>query len=449
MTDANVKYPVINIIGGGLSGCEAALTLADSGFEVNLFECRPALNMDIFKTDGLCELVCSNSLGSQNPLSAPGILKSELAALGSFVLAAAGKCSVPGGQALCVDRARLTAAISEKMAEYPNINIIRREVKVLSEFDANSVILLASGPLTTPSLFAELSKLLEARLYFYDAVAPIIDAASVDMDRAFWQDRYAKGTPDYLNIAFNKEEYDIFYDALITAGTVPPADNEKEIFFESCMPVEELARRGRHTLRFGPMKPKGFDDPRTGRMPYAVLQLRAEDNLFSSYNLVGFQTKMTFPEQKRILSLIPALANVKILRHGVIHKNHYIFSPERVNFNLSLKKDPRIFAAGQLLGSEGYTEAIATGKIAAFNIIRSLRAGDNESVLKHIDYERTMIGSLLIYLTKSIISMKKFVPMNANFGILNTTITSREELPIESALQIESLTSYIKNLIKK
>ncbi len=448
MTDT-VEYPLINIIGGGLSGCEAALTLADSGFKVNLFECRPSLNMDIFKTEGLCELVCSNSLGSQNPQSAPGILKSELLALGSFVLDAAGKCSVPGGQALCVDRAKLTAAISEKISQYPGITVIRREVKGLAEFGEGAIILFASGPLTTPTLFAELSKLLEARLYFYDAVAPIIDAASVDTQRAFWQDRYAKGTPDYLNIAFNQEEYDIFYDALINAETVPPADNEKEIFFESCMPIEELARRGRHTLRFGPMKPKGFDDPRTGRMPYAVLQLRAEDNLFSSYNLVGFQTKMTFPEQKRVLSLIPALENVKILRHGVIHKNHYIFSPECVNFNLSLKKNPMIFAAGQLLGSEGYTEAIATGKIAALNIIKSIKTGDHESVLKHIDYERTMIGSLVIYLTKSIIPMKKFVPMNANFGILNTSIISREELSIESAAQIGNLTSHIKNFIKK
>ncbi|HNY13807.1 MAG TPA: methylenetetrahydrofolate--tRNA-(uracil(54)-C(5))-methyltransferase (FADH(2)-oxidizing) TrmFO, partial [Candidatus Wallbacteria bacterium] len=347
------------------------------------------------------------------------------------------------------DRAKLTAAISEKISQYPGITVIRREVKGLAEFGEGAIILFASGPLTTPTLFAELSKLLEARLYFYDAVAPIIDAASVDTQRAFWQDRYAKGTPDYLNIAFNQEEYDIFYDALINAETVPPADNEKEIFFESCMPIEELARRGRHTLRFGPMKPKGFDDPRTGRMPYAVLQLRAEDNLFSSYNLVGFQTKMTFPEQKRVLSLIPALENVKILRHGVIHKNHYIFSPECVNFNLSLKKNPMIFAAGQLLGSEGYTEAIATGKIAALNIIKSIKTGDHESVLKHIDYERTMIGSLVIYLTKSIIPMKKFVPMNANFGILNTSIISREELSIESAAQIGNLTSHIKNFIKK
>lgn len=435
----------INIIGGGLSGSEAALTLAERGYSVNLYECRPQFMPEVFKTGFLAELVCSNSLGSLNPDSAPGILKSELTALGSHLLSSALECSVPGGQALTVERERFCNSIEKKAAQYQNLKLIRREIQSIDEFEKDSITLLASGPLTTPGLFSSLAAKFDSKLYFYDAVSPIIDASSVDMSRAFWKNRYGRGTDDYLNIAMNKEEYDKFYSALVSAEVVEARDNEKEIFFESCMPIEEIARRGFHTLRFGPMKPKGFEDPRTGRMPYALLQLRTENHLNSAFNIVGFQTKMKFSEQKRVFSIIPGLENIKILRYGVIHKNYYIYSPGLLNFNLSLKSSPNIFAAGQLLGSEGYAEAIATGKIAALNIIEKISKNNENSVLEYIDYEQTMIGSLMKYLIKSDLPMKKFVPMNSNFGLINRTRSSKEGFAALSAEQLKKLSCLIAN----
>lgn len=436
----------VNIVGAGLAGAEAALTLAELGTRVRLFECRPAVMPEVFKTGSPCELVCSNSLGSMKPESAPGILKAELAALGSHLLAAASETRVPGGQALCVDRAAFSALIERKLRESSLIDYITEEVVSLSRFAADETVLLASGPLTTTALFGSLAGEFSGNLYFYDAVSPIIDAGSIDMSRAFWKNRYSRGADDYLNIALNKDEYFAFYRELIAAKTVPPRDNEKEIFFESCMPVEELARRGEHTLRFGPMKPKGFDDPRTGRMPYAVVQLRTENGMNSAFNIVGFQTKMTFGEQARVLALIPGLEKVKILRHGVIHKNRYMHSPALVNCDLSLRSNPRVYVAGQLLGSEGYTEAIAGGKLAALNIAYAARTGDRRCVLELIDASRTMIGSLFKYLTMSGAPAKKFVPMNSNFGLVDTFAHPKETFHAGSREEIEKLAAIVKAL---
>lgn len=436
----------VNVIGAGLAGAEAALTLAEHGFKVRLFECRPAVMPEVFKTGAPCELVCSNSLGSMKPESAPGILKSELEALGSHVLAAASAARVPGGQALCVEREKFSKIIEEKILGDPNIDFIREEVRSLSSFAVGEKVVIASGPLTTAALFDSLADKFSGNLYFYDAVSPIVDADSIDMSRAFWKNRYSKGADDYLNIALNKDEYFAFYRELIAAKTVPPRDNEKEIFFESCMPIEELARRGEHTLRFGPMKPKGFDDPRTGRMPYAVLQLRTENGLNSAFNIVGFQTKMTFGEQARVLAVIPGLEKIKILRYGVIHKNRYMYSPGLVNFNLSLKSDPSVFAAGQILGSEGYSEAIAGGKLAALNIVYAAKTGENRSVLELIDCGRTMAGSLFKYLTMSGAPMKKFVPMNSNFGLVDTKSYPKETFHELSREQISKLAGMLKKI---
>ncbi len=441
-----MKYAPVNVIGGGLSGCEAALTLASLGFRVNLFECRPAVMPDVFNGGGLCELVCSNSLGSLRPESAPGILKAELLALGSRVLSAALESRVPGGQALCVDRAKFSEGISAAVEANSNIELIRHEVKSLDEFERGSMVIIATGPLTTPDFFKSLSTKFCDNLYFYDAVAPVIDASSVDMSRAFWKNRYSKGSDDYLNIALNKEEYFTFYDALISAKTVAPRDNEKEIFFEGCMPIEELARRGPHTLRFGPMKPKGFEDPRTSKMPYALLQLRTENSLNSAFNAVGFQTKMTFSEQTRVLSLIPGLEKVKILRYGVIHKNYYMYSPGLLNFNLSFRANPYVFAAGQLLGSEGYCEAIAGGLFCALNVALSLKTGENKSVLEFIDYESTIAGSLIKYLTLNGSGKKRFVPMNSNFGLINIQKYSKDSFYEASKAQIAKLSEFIKTI---
>jgi methylenetetrahydrofolate--tRNA-(uracil-5-)-methyltransferase len=437
-----MSIAAVNVIGGGLGGAEAALSLADYGFKVNLFECRPGVMQGVFKTGGLCELVCSNSLGSLKPESAPGVLKSELAALGSHLIAAAFEARVPGGQALCVDREKFSEIITAKIEKNDNINLVRREVLSLDEFESGSKVIIATGPLSTPAFFNSLADKFSDNLYFYDAVSPIIDAGSVDLSRAFWKNRYSKGSDDYLNIALNKDEYFAFYNELIKAKTVPAREGEKEIYFESCMPVEELARRGEHTLRFGPMKPKGFDDPRTGRMPYALIQLRTENSLNSAFNIVGFQTKMTFGEQARVLALIPGLEIVKILRYGVIHKNNYMYSPQLLNFNLSMKSAPDIFAAGQILGSEGYCEAIAGGKLAALNAAYSLKTGDNRSVLELIDYERTMAGCLFKYLILSGVAKKRFVPMNSNFGLVDTAKYPKEtfhELSNEQILKLAGL----------
>ena len=440
-----MNVAAVNVIGGGLSGAEAALSLADYGFKVNLFECRPGVMQGVFKTGGLCELVCSNSFGSLKPESAPGVLKSELAALGSHLIAAAFEARVPGGQALCVDREKFSKIISDKIEKNGNINLVRREILSLGEFESGSKVIIATGPLSTPAFFNSLADKFSDNLYFYDAVSPIIDADSVDMSRAFWKNRYSKDGGDYLNIALNKDEYFAFYNELIKAETVPAREGEKEIYFESCMPIEELARRGEHTLRFGPMKPKGFEDARSGRMPYALIQLRTENSLNSAFNIVGFQTKMTFSEQRRVLSSIPGLENIKILRYGVIHKNNYMYSPQLFNFNLSMKSNPDIFAAGQILGSEGYCEAIAGGKLAALNTASLLRTGDNRSVLELIDYERTMTGCLFKYLILSDMAKKRFVPMNSNFGLVDTAKYPKETFHELSKEQILKLADLLKN----
>ena len=363
----------VTIIGGGLAGSEAAWQLAEAGFSVLLFEMRPGRMTAAHRTGDLAELVCSNSLKSESLHTAPWLLKEELRRLGSLLLSVAARTRVPAGQALTVDRQQFAQQVSAALEAHPRITIRREEI---TQLPSTGSVIVASGPLTAGALADDIALRTGAgRLYFYDAISPIVDADTVDHTIAFAASRYGKsidGTADYLNCPLTKEEYDRFVDALLAGESVPahiPEDEPSCPFFEACLPLEELARRGRDTLRFGPMKPTGLTDPRTGRRPYAVVQLRRENARADSYNLVGFQNHLRFGEQQRILRLIPGLATAEFLRYGQIHRNTYLNGPALLDAALRLKSDPRLYFAGQLCGVEGYVESIATGLAAARHLI--------------------------------------------------------------------------------
>lgn len=357
--------PKIQIAGGGLAGSEAALQIARGPLNVVLWEMRPVRMTPAHQTDRFAELVCSNSLKSDQHPSASWLLKEELRRLGSALIAAAYESRVPGGQALTVDREAFAEQITHAVESHPRIEVRREEFTVLDE---RAITIIATGPLTSDALAAEVGRITgTGRLFFYDSISPIVDAATVDESIAFRASRYDKsldGTGDYLNCPFNKEEYDRFYDALIQAQTVEAHIPEDVPYFEACLPIEEIARRGRDTLRFGPMKPMGLVDPRTGRRPYAAVQLRVENLRADSYNLVGFQNHLKFGEQKRILRMIPGLENAEFLRYGQIHRNTYINAPALLDATLRLRAAPSVLFAGQISGVEGYVESIATGFLA-------------------------------------------------------------------------------------
>lgn len=411
----------LSVIGGGLAGSEAAWQAARRGLAVTLYEMRPTVQTEIHRTEGLAEIVCSNSLGSVLPNRAPGLLKEELQRLDSMVLSCAFETAVPAGQALAVDRQRFSDAVEARLRGLPNVTIVREEV---SRIPDDRPVVVATGPLTSPSLAAHVQELLgQDYLYFYDAASPIVSTDSLDPDAMFAASRYGKSGDDYLNCPLNEAEYQAFYEALMAAETVPFKDFEKPKFFEACLPVEELAARGRDTLRFGCMKPVGLPDPRTGKEAYAVLQLRAENEARTMYNLVGFQTRMKWGEQRRVFRLIPALRQAEFLRYGVMHRNIFINSPTALSPTSELKGHPGIFLAGCLIGSEGYVECVASGWLAGVNAVRSLR-GEPLLVLP----QETCIGSLLHYLTTS--RSDTFQPMNVNFGLmppLETRLRKKEQ----------------------
>jgi methylenetetrahydrofolate--tRNA-(uracil-5-)-methyltransferase len=358
--------PPIHIIGAGLAGCEAAWQAARAGCPVTLFEMRPHRSTEAHQTDRLAELVCSNSLKSESENTAPWLLKEELRRLGSLLLDAAKTARVPGGQALTVDRHVFAAEVTRAIESEPHIELRREEV---TQLDPAAITIIASGPLTSDALASEIARFTGShRLFFYDAISPIVDAESINLDVAFRQSRYGKsmdGSDDYLNCPLNREEYEHFVDQLLAGQSVPAhIESDRACYFEACLPLEELARRGRDTLRFGPMKPMGLSDPRTGRRPWAVVQLRQENLRADSYNLVGFQNHLRFPEQARIFRLIPGLENAEFLRYGQIHRNTYINGPQLLTPTLQLKQEPRILFAGQISGVEGYVESIATGLLA-------------------------------------------------------------------------------------
>ncbi len=400
----------VAIIGGGLAGSEAAWYLANKGVKVNLYEMRPKKMTPAHKTGNLGELVCSNSLGSKELSTASGLLKKEMELLNSLIIKAAKEAYVPAGQALAVDREKFSNFITETLENHKNVNIIREEIKDINDL-SEDIILIASGPLTSENLSNSLKNLIgENYLYFYDAIAPIVYADSIDFSKGFWGSRYGKGGNDYFNLPMTKEEYERFYKALISAQQVPLKDFERN-YYEACLPIEEIARRGKETLLYGPLKPVGLIDPKTGKRPYAVVQLRKENKEGTLFNLVGFQTKLTYPEQKRVFRLIPGLENAEFARLGQIHRNTYINSPRLLNKDLSLKKKDNIFFAGQITGVEGYSESAASGIYAAINIFRKLNGKE-----PLIFPKETMIGALINYITDE--NKKEFQPMGANFGIL-------------------------------
>jgi len=397
------------VVGGGLAGSEAAWALAERGIDVTLHEMRPVVPTPAHQTDRLAELVCSNTFKSVELGNAHGLLKAELRVLDSLLLPCADEARVPGGSALAVDRDAFSRLVHERLHGHPRISVVRGEVTTLPEAGV-----VATGPLTSDRLAAAIGERLgAAALAFYDAIAPIVAADSIDHDRVYALSRYGKGDgDDYLNCPMTREEYEGFIDALVAADQFHGHEFDAVPYFEGCLPVEEMAKRGRETLRFGPMKPVGLPDPRTGREPYAVVQLRREDRGGQMWNLVGFQTRLRIPEQKRVFAMIPGLAGVEYLRYGSIHRNAYLNSPAALGPALTAPGNGRLFFAGQLTGVEGYTESLGTGLLAGINLARVL-GGREPAVPPPV----TMLGGLYRYLRDA--DPRHFQPMNANFGLLD------------------------------
>lgn len=400
----------VHVIGAGLAGCEAAWQAAMRGVPVILHEMKPLRRSEAHKTDLFAELVCSNSLRANNVENAVGLLKEEMRRLGSLIMQCADAMKVPAGGALAVDREGFAALVTKTIKEHELIKVVSEEVVSISSLDG--IVIVASGPLTSDALASDIKSLLaDDCLYFYDAAAPILTADSLDYDKVFRASRYDKGAADYLNCPMNKEEYLNFRQELKHAKTAPMKEFEKEVFFEACMPIEEMAARGEDTMRFGPLKPVGLIDPATGKEPYAVIQLRQDDAAATLYNLVGFQTHLTWPEQRRVFGMIPGLANAEFVRFGVMHKNTYINSPKLLNEIFGLREKPGFFFAGQITGVEGYVESAASGLIAGLNAAR-MSVGEDSVLFP----PETAHGALARYVSNS--GHKNFQPMNINFGLL-------------------------------
>ena len=400
----------ITVIGAGLAGCEAAHKLSSLGFSVRLCEMKPEKRTPAQKSDGFAELVCSNSLKAMRLESAAGLLKEEMRRLGSITMEAAEKTAVAAGGALAVDRELFSEYITEKIKSDPNIEVVTGEV---TELPDEGIVIVATGPLTSDALAESLRQKFGGTLSFFDAVAPIITTDSVDMDRVFMGARYYRGEADYINCPMERDEYDAFYDALVSAERAPLHDFDvaDPKVYEGCMPVEIMAGRGRDTLRYGPLRPVGLIDPHTGRRPWANIQLRKENAAGTMYNIVGFQTNLKFGEQKRVFSMIPGLEHAEFVRYGVMHRDTFMDSPRLLSKSLSLKSEPRLFFAGQFTGVEGYTESAATGILAGINAAR-FASGEEPLVLP----PETMLGALVNYITDE--SVDNFQPMGANMGIL-------------------------------
>ena len=399
----------VAIVGAGLAGSEAAWQCARRGVEVDLFEMRPVRSTPAHQTGDFAELVCSNSLKSDTENTAPWLLKEEMRRAGSLLMQTAHECAVPAGHALAVDRTTFAAKVTEAITSEPLIQVRREEVTAVDE---SQITIIATGPLTSDALSQEIARLSGAsHLYFFDSISPIVEADSIDMAKVYLAARYDKGSADYINCPMSKDEYDHFYDALLEAQPVEERDWEKLNYFEGCLPIEEIARRGRDTLRFGPMKPVGLKDPRTGKMPYAVVQLRQENLRADSYNLVGFQNHLKFGEQARVLRLIPGLEQARFLRYGQIHRNTYINAPTLLTETLQMKQHPTALFAGQICGVEGYVESIAAGLMAGVHAA-ALTAGS----VPVPPPRATAFGSLTHYITHA--DARKFQPANITFDLL-------------------------------
>ncbi|GLF90523.1 methylenetetrahydrofolate--tRNA-(uracil-5-)-methyltransferase TrmFO [Bacillus safensis] len=430
----------VNVIGAGLAGSEAAWQIAKRGIKVNLYEMRPVKQTPAHHTDKFAELVCSNSLRANALTNAVGVLKEEMRHLDSAIIAAADESSVPAGGALAVDRHEFAANVTDRVKNHPNVTVFQEEVQSIPE----GPTIIATGPLTSEALSKELKSLTgEEYLYFYDAAAPILEKDSINMDKVYLKSRYDKGEAAYLNCPMTEEEFDRFYEALISAETVPLKEFEKEIFFEGCMPIEVMAKRGKKTMLFGPMKPVGLEDPKTGKRPYAVVQLRQDDAAGTLYNIVGFQTHLKWGDQKEVFRLIPGLEEAEIVRYGVMHRNTFINSPSLLRPTYQFKNRDDLFFAGQMTGVEGYVESAASGLVAGINAARFVK-GEELVTLP----EETAIGSMAYYITST--NKKSFQPMNANFGLLKdlgVRIKNKQERYAEYAKRaIETIQTISKSL---
>lgn len=399
----------VTIIGAGLAGSEAAYQLAKRGVNVKLYEMKPKKFSPAHKMEGFAELVCSNSLKAKDVTTSSGLLKKEMEMLDSLIIKTAYECSTPAGGALAVDREKFSEKITKTIKSFPNIEIINEE---LDYIPTDEIVIIATGPLSSEGIVKALQEKVHSDyLYFFDASSPIVTKSSIDMSVAFVADRYDKGTGDYINCPMNKQEYLAFYNELINAESVKLHDFENKKVFEGCMPVEVMAKRGEDSIRFGPLKPVGLKNPHSDEKPYAVVQLRKEDNEDRLYNLVGFQTNLTYGEQKRVFSMIPGLNHAEFVRYGVMHRNSYINAPKLLDNTFALKCDPNVFVAGQLSGVEGYLESTASGLIASLNAYQKLN-NKNAFILS----DKTMIGAIINYITNA--SPVNFQPMNSNFGII-------------------------------
>lgn len=429
----------VNVIGAGLAGCEAAWQIAERGISVNLYDMKPAKFSPAHKNKNLCELVCSNSFKADRIDSASGLLKEELRNFNSLVLKCADNCKVPAGGALAVDREKFSSFVTENIRNHPLINVISEEIEEVPGFGIN---VIATGPLTSGKLAQSIRKICGESLSFFDAAAPIITFESIDFDNAFFESRYGKGNGnDYLNCPLNEEEYKKFYLELISAQRAPlhGVDTENFRVYEGCMPVEIMAQRGEDTLRFGPMKPVGLTDPRTGKRPFAVIQLRKENQEGTLYNMVGFQTNLKFPEQRRVFSLVSALNNLEIVRYGVMHRNTFIDSTKLLNADYSMRGNSDLYFAGQITGVEGYMESVSSGLLAGINVARKIQGMENIILPKF-----TMIGALANYISDE--SIENFQPMGANFGIILPLPEVIKDKKIRYNMFAQRSLNYIKNL---
>jgi methylenetetrahydrofolate--tRNA-(uracil-5-)-methyltransferase len=409
MERALTTTAAVRVIGAGLAGSEAAWQCARRGVAVELWEMRPVRSTPAHQTADFAELVCSNSLKSDSANTAPWLLKEEMRRAGSRLLEIARECAVPAGHALAVDRTTFAARVTDALSQEPLVTIRREEVTRINE---DQITIIATGPLTSDALSREIARLSgSTHLYFFDSISPIVEADSIDMSKVYMAARYDKGSADYINCPMSKEEYDRFCDALVSGQSVEERDWEKLNYFEGCLPIEEIARRGRDTLRFGPMKPVGLKDPRTGRIPYAAVQLRQENLRADSYNLVGFQNHLKFGDQARVLRLIPGLENARFLRYGQIHRNTYINAPTLLSESLQMKKHPKVFFAGQICGVEGYVESIATGLMAGVHAAALAYGADPAPPPRP-----TAFGSLAHYVTHA--DARNFQPANITFDLL-------------------------------
>ncbi|MBF0708436.1 FADH(2)-oxidizing methylenetetrahydrofolate--tRNA-(uracil(54)-C(5))-methyltransferase TrmFO [Alkalihalobacillus hwajinpoensis] len=430
----------VTVIGAGLAGSEAAWQLAKQGVDVHLYEMRPKKQTPAHHTDKFAELVCSNSLRANTLTNAVGVLKEEMRRMDSVIIKSADECAVPAGGALAVDRHEFAAKVTENVKNHPNVTVFSEECTKIPE----GPTIIATGPLTSKDLSDQLKALSgEEYLYFYDAAAPIIETESIDMEKVYKKSRYDKGEAAYLNCPMTEEEFNTFYEALISAETVPLKEFEKEIFFEGCMPIEVMAQRGQKTMTFGPLKPVGLEDPRTGKRPYAVVQLRQDNASGTLYNIVGFQTHLKWGPQKDVIRLIPGLENADIVRYGVMHRNTFINSPNLLKATYQYKGRENLFFAGQMTGVEGYVESAASGLIAGFNAARLMK--DEEPL---VFPEETALGSLANYITTA--NPDNFQPMNANFGLfppLETRIKGKKERNETIANRaLETIQNFVKRL---